>query len=398
MSLPVERINKNSRPHCNGSYLTALNIIQANERDVLGGRILRFNEMSGRHIIGDELLRDAFIDEVRANIEARFDGAKGEKGLKLSREDVFHALVQVAETNRFHPVRSYLQGLKWDGIERLNNVAYDILDAKGELSQIVIRKFLISAVARPLSPGCKVDTVPILVGPQGVGKSSFIRTICAPWFIDSPIDVHTKDAFQVGRTAWLVELAELESLRRAKDATAIKAHITSAVDTYRASYGRFVQDVPRTYLFIGSTNQDEFLVDETGNRRFWPVRVGKIEIGFAEEQRDQIWAEAVHAFSQGERWWLSTEEESLLDTAHEQHRIRDAWEVPILAWANSQLGPFTTADVLAKAVEKAVGQWTRQDEMRVSAVLKANSWVRKTDRGASEARGKSSKTWRKVET
>src|SRR5262249_43668628 len=154
--------------------------------------------------------------------------------------------------------------------------------------------------------------------------------------VDSAIDIHHKDAFQVIRRAWILEWGELESLRRARDAEAVKAFITSRFDTYRPSHEPRVIDVPRSCVIVGTTNHDEFLTDETGSRRFWPLRVGRIELELLEQQRDQLWAEALTLFRRGEPWWLNEEASAQLEAASALHRVRDAWEALVLPWAEKQ--------------------------------------------------------------
>lgn len=371
------------RPWRSRSYLTAVDIIEKNARDVLDGRRLEFNEMTGRIELGRQMLKDSDESRVRANIEARFTGGQdknnNEIGLQLSLSDVSAAIAQVAHSRAYHPVREYLLGLTWDGIDRLDHVAADILNAADTpLNRMLIRKFFISAAARPIDPGCKVDTVLILVGEQGKLKSSFFRAISSPWFDDTAIDIAKKDAFEALRNAWMLEWAELESLLRARDTNSVKSFLSSSKDTYRPSYGRNVVEVKRSGIIVGSTNNKEFLSDETGARRFWPIVVGLIALHIAVEQRDQLWAEAVHRFRAGEPWWLSDDEERLLSGVHEEHRVRDAWEEKILSFAEVGVY-FTTGEVLAKAIGKDTGHWTRSDEMRVSAILKAAGYKRGTD-------------------
>jgi predicted P-loop ATPase len=390
---PVTNIDTARRPWRSRSYLTAVGIISENARDVLDGRALELNEMTGRIELGRKQLTDADESVIRANIEARFVGGVDkndrEVGLQLSITDVTAAVAQVANTNPYHPVREYLSGLKWDGVERLDFVVGDILHGEDTpLNRMLIRKFFISAAARPLNPGCKVDTVLILVGEQGARKSTFFRTISSPWFDDTAIDLAKKDAFESLRNTWLLEWAELESLLRARDTNSVKAFLSSPKDTYRPSYGRNVIEVKRSGIIVGSTNHHEFLSDETGARRFWPVVVGVIDSALAAEQRDQLWAEAVHRYRAGEPWWLESDAELALAGVHREHLVRDAWEERILTWA-SILDGFTTADVLSKAIQKEPGHWTRADEMRVSSVLRANGYTRKTD---PLQRGR--KTWR----
>lgn len=400
------------RPLRSGSYLTALTIVEENRLNILGDRQLRMNEMTGRVEFGRDIYADEHTSFIRGEIERHFSAGEddlGPKGLKLSIADVDAACRQVAAANAYHPVRIYLASLKWDGVERISASCEDLLGAgRTPLNQALMRRFFVSAVARVFDPGCKVDTMLILVGPQGKLKSTFFRTLASRrWFIDTPIDISKKDAFQQLRVAWIIEWAELEALFRARDATAVKAFISSPVDTYRASHERNVMSVERSSVFVGSTNNDEFLTDETGNRRFWPMRNGEINIPLTLEQRDQLWAEAVAIYQAARtcalcqshpdqrcgvhRWWLTQEEEALLVSVHGEHRVRDAWEDCVLGWVGSYMVPFTTADVLTKALEKPKGQWTRADEMRVSKILKAAGWERKTDPGET-----TTKKWRRV--
>src|SRR5262249_24412629 len=160
----------------------------------------------------------------------------------------------------------------------------------------IMWRTMIAAVARAMKPGAKHDVMPILVGPQGIFKSTFWRTLASdPWFSDSRFVVGHRDAYLVLRGRWFVEMPELDALRRARDAEEIKAFLSSPVDRYRDPYGRTMADNPRTAIIVGTTNDDGFLSDPTGNRRFWPMRVGKIDVDWVAAHRDQLWAEAAHA-------------------------------------------------------------------------------------------------------
>jgi predicted P-loop ATPase len=389
----VTSLDAKRRPLRNNSYLTALTIVRENARDVLRGRRLELNEMSGRPELGRQPLRDEAVTTIRGEVERLFvggvDGNGNEIGLKLSLGDVYAACQQVASENSYHPVREYLAALEWDGVDRLDSVAADILNAEDSpLNRVMVRKFFVSAAARAMEPGCKVDTVLILVGKQGKLKSSFFDALAAPWFVDSNVDITNKDVYQVLRSAWIFEWGELEKNMR-YDMSVVKSFVTSRVDSYRPPHGRHVVDVPRSGVIVGSTNEDEFLTDETGARRFWPVRVGaRIELDVAVAQRDQLWAEAAHRWSawvdRGRRreecpWWLTDDEDEGLRGTQDSHRVRDAWESLVLSWGERQLTPFATGDVLAGALKKEPGTWTRADEMRVARVLKGAGYERKSE-------------------
>lgn len=401
---PVARIEDHRRPLRNGSYLTALTIVRHNLRDVLGGRKIELNEMSGRPEIGRRPMRDEDVSTIRAEIELRHKGGidknNNETGLKLSESDVDAAVRQVAAENVYHPVRDYLSGLKWDKTPRLDHVAADILNAENTpLNQAMVRKFFISAVARAMEPGCKVDTVLILAGKQGKKKSTFFKIIGAPWFADSNVDVRNKDAFAVIRDTWIFEWGEFGKMMRI-DIDTVKSFTASCVDKYRPSHGRYVIDVPRSGVFVASVNPDEFLVDDE-NRRWWILKVGAvIEYAIAREQRDQLWAEALHFFrewvARGRHdeecpWWLNDEEAEQLEIMQRAHVVSDAWEEKILNWADIATRlPFTTSEVLGGPIGKDPGMWTKADEMRVARVLKGAGFERKSE-GAARA-----KKWRRV--
>lgn len=183
-------------------------------------------------------------------------------------------------------------------------------------------------------PGCKVDTVLILAGSQGSLKSTFFSTLAKPWFSDSELDIGNKDAYQVLNRAWIYEWPELASMTKARDNNAVKAFLTSAKDTYRPPYGKSVVDVPRTTVIVGTTNDRTFLSDTTGNRRYWTIgwldRV--IDIDLLEKQRDQYWAEAVHHYGEGMKWYLTREEDGQLAQRNSDFEQTDPWEAPIEAY------------------------------------------------------------------
>lgn len=374
--IPIASPSQTFRPWRSRSYLTAVELLRKNARDILEGRQLEMNEMSGRPELGRQPIRDSDVSRIRGLVESRFSGGldknNNEVGMVLGREDLRDAVDQVAAENPYHPVRHYLRTLAWDGVERIAAIPEDVLGSKRtELSQAMMRRWFISAVARALSAGCKVDTVLILVGLQGVRKSTFFKTLADPWFIDSSVDIHNKDSFQVLRGAWLYEWAELEVLKRARDATAAKAFLSSAIDTYRPSHARYVVDVPRSCVIVGSTNERDFLTDATGNRRFWPLDAQKVDIELLASQRDQLWAEAVARYDRGEQWWFDAGETAALEYLHEHYHAADAWDDAVLAYDGVD---FTTGDVLRFALKKEIGNWSKPDEMRVARILRRNGW------------------------
>lgn len=233
------------------------------------------------------------------------------------------AVIQVVRDNEFHPVREYLEALdEWDEVDRIDTLLIDYLGATDcEYVRSVTRKMLIGAVARIMRPGCKMDNTIILVGNQGLGKSTFIRKLAKSdeWFSDSVYTFSGKEALENLRGKWILEMAELAGMKKSEIET-IKNFISSNSDAYRGAYKRHAEDYPRQCVFIGSTNEQEFLRDATGNRRFWPVRIGQQETAkdifkHLSNEVDQIWAEALAAFNAGEGWHA---DKRLSDLAKEQ--------------------------------------------------------------------------------
>lgn len=217
------------------------------------------------------------------------------------KERLADALAVVAAKNSFHPVRDYLDSLEWDGKKRLESVFIDFLGVEdNEHIRLLTKKALVAAVKRVYEPGCKFDEMVVLIGPQGIGKSQIIYRLSKGWFTDSLDSLNGKDAYENIQGVWLVELAELSAIRRSADVEAVKKFLSKQVDRYRPPYGRIVEERPRQCVFFGSTNTFEFLVDPTGNRRFWPFRcVNPPAKRLDELEVDQIWAEAVVYYRQG---------------------------------------------------------------------------------------------------
>jgi putative DNA primase/helicase len=229
----------------------------------------------------------------------------------------------VAKDLAYHPVRDYLKSLHWDGMPRLNGWLTRYMGAKGEESYLaaVGRRWMVSAIARVMRPGCQADHTLVFEGLQGAGKSRTARALAVrpEWFADRIPDLHSADAAIQLAGCWIVELAELAAVKRGENET-VKAFLTRTNDVYRPPYGRWRITVPRQCVFIGSTNESAYLVDRTGNRRYWPVTCGDIDIEYLERDRDQLWAEALHAYESGEPWHLDNDEGKLA-AAEQEERV-----------------------------------------------------------------------------
>lgn len=218
-----------------------------------------------------------------------------------------NAWTVVANENAYHPVREYLDGLVWDGTERLDTLLVRYMGAEDTpYTRAVTRKWMTAAVKRMYQPGCKFDAMLVLVGAQGIGKSRLAAILSRGWFTDSLTCMDGKEAYEAIRGSWIIEVAELAAARRSEQ-EAQKKFISSQVDTYRPAYGRNVVSLPRQCVFYGSTNDMEPLKDDTGARRYWPVLCAGVNHGQhigLEEEVDQLWAEAVMRYCEGETLWL----------------------------------------------------------------------------------------------
>lgn len=205
------------------------------------------------------------------------------------------ALLRVSRTQSYDPLAEYLEGLRWDGASRLNSFFAAITGSStSALLALLGRKWVISAVARALSPGCKVDNVLILQGKYGTKKTSFVEVMAGEFYSNGKVDFTSKDSRMLAARYWLIELAEMSGYRRA-DKETVKDWLSTRIDSYRPPYGRVVEDFPRRAIFVGTANDDDFLPEP--NRREWPVRVGEIDIEKLRLDRDQIFAEAVYIYN-----------------------------------------------------------------------------------------------------
>ncbi|MED5608506.1 VapE domain-containing protein [Pseudomonas sp. JH-2] len=299
-------------------------------------------------------------------------------GLLVKTGTVLEGVSVTASKNSFHPVRQYLDGLIWDHTPRLESWLHLIMGVPlSPYSMKVAKRWMIGAVARVMKPGAKVDNVLILEGLQGEGKSTALAVLGGEWFMDTPFTLGDKEAFQMIRGKWLIELGELDAFNKA-DSTKAKQFFSASVDTFRESYGRRTADVPRQCVFAGTTNQEEYLKDTTGNRRYWPVRCTKVELDALREIRDQLWAEAAFCYGAGDIWWVTRDERELFEEEQDARYTVDAWEYKILPWLEDYVGETVTSDqILGGALNLDFGHWGKPEQMRVGHIMNRLQWRRK---------------------
>lgn len=290
-----------------------------------------------------------------------------------SQDLCFKAHALIAKRYKFHPVREHLRSIEWDGKPRLDTWLLKAFSAQGPLEYIkaVSRKVLVAAVKRVFEPGCKFDYVMVLEGIQGKGKSMALGTLSGrDWFTDSLGDIHQKDVVDQMTGKWVIELAELSSIKRA-DIDTLKAFLSRQVDRVRPPYGRRSVDFPRQSIFIGSTNNSEYLPDETGNRRIWPVAIDEINQKWLKANRDQLWAEAVVRYELGEDVYLVPELEQIAAKEQEKRFDVDEWEVEIKKIITKTAGPYTTTQVWrAVHIDNGNGHPSDYDCKRISKIMR----------------------------
>lgn len=308
--------------------------------------VIRRDAFSGKIVIGDNppwerwaerrLWGDADTTSLREFLEQWF---------KPSKQDIRDTLNMIADRRAYHPVRDYLNSLRWDGVHRLDTLFIDYLSAADSpYTRDVTRKSLVAAVKRVMEPGCKYDYMVVFVGKQGRGKSMLVKTL-APvedWASDSMTTFQGKEAMETVQGKWIIEVPEMHAFDKA-EMSVVKAFITKQRDYYRAAYAEFAEERPRQCVLFGTTNNRECLRDTTGNRRFWPVDCGgwddakkdwRVELP---AERDQIWAEAVVRWRMGEKVYLTREMEDEAAQVQEAHREKHPHEDSIIEFLSREV-------------------------------------------------------------
>jgi predicted P-loop ATPase len=297
---------------------------------------------------------------------------------KVSKDTVHQAVALRARERGFHPVQQYLNGLSWDGKPRLATWLHTYLGAEVNAYTAGIgTMFLIAMVARVFQPGCKADYMMVLEGAQGAMKSTACAVLGGPWFSDNLPDIRGgKDVSQHLNGKWLIEVAEMSALDKA-EAAALKAFITRPTERYRPSYGRKDVIEHRQCVFIGTTNKAAYLRDETGGRRFWPVKVAAaLDVAGLARDRDQLFAEAVALYKRGEKWWPTREFEAEHIRAEQEARYEaDAWEQAIVEWLGTK-ERVTVLEVARGALSIETAKIGTADQRRISAALERLGWTR----------------------
>jgi predicted P-loop ATPase len=333
-------------------------------------RVLAFDEFNNRVVIkgrppwGEESSDATLSDQHETLARVWFQKNK----IYPAGGDVGRAVQAAAKDFRFHPVRSYFDALVWDGVARLDTWLVTYFHAAStDYIRAIGPRWLISAVARIFKPGCQVDHVLVLEGPQGKYKSEALRTIASDaWFTDRLSHLAGKDVMYDVTGVLIIEISEMDALSRASASTQ-KSFITRRYNKFRPTYGKHNINLPRQCVFAATINPPTggYLRDPTGARRFWPVAcVGMVDRAGLERDRDQLWAEAVTRYKAGNPWHLETPELEALATAEQSARFKtDVWEEPISTWLADR-----TDVTVWQVLEGALG-FPRRDDCSQQAMV-----------------------------
>lgn len=314
-------------------------------------------------------------------------------GLTVKFNDVGRIIVRVAEHNKFNPVKDALNKLVWDGKSRINGhedglpFFAEYFGAEDtEINRLFGEKWLIGAVARAMKPGCKMDTMIVLEGPQGLQKSTSLQVLSDGLvkgvFTDEMSDPNSKDAALQMQGRWIIEIAELDSFSKAT-VTGIKSWLARSTDRFRRPYGKVVEEFPRSCVMAGTVNplgNAGYLKDPTGGRRFWPVETTYIDIERLKIDAQQIWAEALHLYKQGVKWWLTREQDALATQAQKRRYEDDPWSEKIDTWCTGHQ-QVSLQSIMANCLEIPAERQSILVTRRISSHMVRRGWERVEDNG-----------------
>jgi hypothetical protein len=349
---------------------------------------IRYNELTLQIEINGLPVEDSRV----ASLAIQLQRLTGQAFLVKHLQTALLSISQDHSIARYHPIRQYLDSLKWDGQERIESLfeagilGVSAEDENEDLYRAYLKAWFVAAVARQMRPGCKMDTALVLQGAQGLGKSSFFRALLPEdrWFCDSMASLDKDARLQLVRS-WIFEWSELESVRRT-EAGQVKAFLSAQDDDVRPPYAREHVRRSRSCIIVGTTNDEQFLSDTTGSRRYWVIPVQSIDKDEVERLRDHLWAEALHLYRQGEKWWLSKELEARQQKNNETYLTLGPWEGAISDWLSNvaNIEPFdgggwqtTTGNILTHCLGKPKHQQNIADQMKVSLTMTSLGWVKR---------------------
>jgi predicted P-loop ATPase len=293
---------------------------------------------------------------------------------KITNGQVQDAIKKVAYDNAKNEVQEWINSIEWDGQPRVISFLNDMMGADDNVyTGAVSYNFWVSMMARIMRPGSKVDTMVVFEGKQGKYKSTALKTIGGKYYAEATSSVNDKDFFQSMQGKFIIEIGELDAMSKA-DVSRIKLVLSSASDRYRPSYGRVSQDFPRQNILVGTTNDDHYLKDPTGNRRFWPVKTGDIKIDLIDSQREQLFAEAYALYKQGAKWWEMPTDETLAEQESRQ-QTDILYEVVFDYLRTCKNNEDLKISDVALGIENKIPKGLRITDHRLGEVMRKCGWI-----------------------
>ena len=286
----------------------------------------------------------------------------------MKKQTVADAVAFYARSKIRNCLREWIEGLTWDGVSRVNTFfTYGFGCDDNEYTRAVSKNFLVGMIARAMRPGCQLDTLPILEGTQGIGKSQGLKALAGDFYADIDSAIGTKEFAEQIQGKWLVELSELSAMRPS-EVERVKSGITRTTDVYREPFAILATDHPRQCVFAGTTNQTNYLLDNTGNRRFWPVKCGVIDRHWISGNREQLIAEALSLFASGHSWWDVPAEQTIKE--QEARMMVDGIVEKVQAYIEFHPSNVRISEIL-EAFEIPKHSWSRPMQQRIVEALKS---------------------------
>lgn len=360
-------LNRQSEPYCNAD-----NVRRILASDSEFGSLAWYDADSKLVMAGDRIWSDTDDNDLLLRLQSEY-------GIpRMTLEPARLGLDIYARTRARAPLTDWLSSLVWDGTARLDAWLSDAYGCDhSEYHSAVGRCWLISLIARAFKPGCQVDTMLVLEGAQGLRKSSSLEILGGPWYRAITQPFGSKEWLEaITGVVWLAEVADLSGFR-GRDLDHLKAALTTRVDRFRRSYDRRALDYPRRCVFAGTTNRDDWQADDTGGRRFLPVAVREINLDFIRQQREQLFAEAVHQFHAGGDWWEIPQKDA--EREQESRRDDDVWQPRIESYLTGR-AITNVPDILEYCLEIKADKQDKRAQMRVASVLKILGFRRTVER------------------
>ena len=309
---------------------------------------------------------------------------------RLTDDLVRKAVISYATKNARNEPRDWMESLEWDGTPRVHTFFHTHLGTiDSDYTRAVSKNFWVSMAARIYKPGCKVDNMVILEGKQGKFKSTALNIIGGKWYVESNENLNSKDFYQLFQGKLIVELGELDSFNKA-EVTTIKKVVSTSTDRFRPPYGKAPRDFPRQCVFVGTTNENSYLRDHTGGRRFWPVRITDIDTSSITRDRDQLFAEAVKLFKSNELWHR-VPDSALAE--QEKRRESDPWEEAISMWLIGR-NQASVSQIARECLDMPLERIDRRAQLRIGRILRVLKWE---DSGTQRIEGRVVKLFKPTE-